>query len=67
MNKYKDMSNTELLDLLLEKVKENQTALISSKINRWEVYTDNVIEVTEIYEEIYSRMIPRKSVKLTVK
>lgn len=61
MNKYKDMSNRELLILYDDKLQtlhKAETAYMCLKM---------IAEAEIIFDEILSRMIPRESVKLTVK
>lgn len=66
MNKYKDMSNTELLKLLLKTVpKETPLSYVWGEVQVY-VDTEDIVN-NEVFKEILSRMIPRESIKLTVK
>lgn len=61
-NKYKDMGNTELLQLFVRTIRREESGRLHG------YFHDTELEIIdEIMNEVLSRMIPRESIKLTVK
>lgn len=63
MNKYKDMSNTELIEEVIASIRRH---FIFKAHNDSRIEEETIIR-DELLQEVYSRMIPRESIKLTVK